>query len=131
MRSLILALLFVPLAAPASTAEPTEAELNDWMAFLRSVSLPVTTEICAPLVAGKADYAAAASQWTTVHQSEIDRGREFARAGSPAGRDFEQYHAAMAADFKAKLSAKPESARAAICEDSLKVLKKAAPAAGA
>lgn len=124
MRSLILFLLFIPaVAVQASTAQPTEAELDDWMAFLRSVSLPITSEVCSPLLGDKADYATVAAQWVAAHQPQIDRGREFAKAGSPEGRDFEQYHDSMAADFKVKLLAKPEAAQMTICTESLSALR--------
>lgn len=125
MRTLLfIALSASSLLAQASTEQPTDAELGDWMTFLRSVSLPVTTEVCAPLLADKADYPAVATQWMQAHQAEIERGREFARAGMPEGRDFDKEHAAMAADFRAKLMAKPEATRLGMCSDSLNVLSK-------
>ncbi|MCC6757156.1 MAG: hypothetical protein IT474_04225 [Arenimonas sp.] len=124
MRPLLLALLLVPsFVAQASPDKPTDAELNDWMTFLRSISLPVTTEVCTPLLADEGDYSDAATKWLEAHQAEISRGRDFAKAGLPKDRDFDQYHANMAADFKQKLLAKPEASQRAICTDSLNAMK--------
>ena len=124
MRPLLLALLLIPsFAAQAAPDKPTDAELNDWMTFLRSISLPVTTEVCTPLLADKGDYAGVASKWLDAHQAEISRGRDFAKTGLPKDRDFDQYHANMAADFKQKLLAKPEASQRAICTDSLNAMK--------
>lgn len=125
MRLLVLSLLLTSsFAAQASPEKPTDAELNDWMAFLRSISLPVTTDVCAPLLADRGDYAGVAAKWLETHHGEILRGRDFAKASSPEDRDFDQYHANMATDFKQKLLAKPESSQRAICTDSLNALKK-------
>ncbi|GEM_PF-4531951 len=125
MRLLVLSLLLTSsFAAQASPEKPTDAELNDWMAFLRSISLPVTTDVCAPLLADRGDYAGVAAKWLETHRAEISRGREFAKAGLPKDRDFDQYHANMAADFKQKLLAKPEASQLAICSDSLHALQK-------
>lgn len=125
MRPLAFALLLIPsFAVQASPDKPTDAELDDWMTFLRSISLPITTEVCAPLLADQGDYAGVAAKWLDAHQEEISRGRDFAKAGLPKDRDFDQYHANMAADFKQKLLAKPEAAQLAICTDSLNALQK-------
>ena len=125
MRPFVLALLLIPsFAVQASPDKPTDAELNDWMTFLRSISLPVTTEVCTPLLADKGDYANVAAKWLDAHQAEISRGRDFAKAGLPKDRDFDQYHANMAADFKQKLLTKPEASQLAICTDSLNALQK-------
>ncbi len=125
MRTHILPLLLASsFAVQASPEKPTDAELNDWMTFLRSISLPVTTEVCMPLLAAQGDYADVAARWLEAHQTEISRGRDFAKAGSPKDRDFDQYHANMAADFKQKLLAKPEASQLAICTDSMNALQK-------
>ena len=59
MRLLVLSLLLTSsFVAQASPEKPTDAELNDWMTFLRSISLPVTTEVCTPLLAGPTTSAA-------------------------------------------------------------------------
>lgn len=125
MRTIVLALLLIPsFTLQASPDKPTDAELDDWMTFLRSISLPVTAEVCTPLLATQGDYAAVAAKWLEAHQAEISRGRDFAKAGSPKDRDFDQYHANMAADFKQKLLAKPEASQLAICADSMNALQK-------
>lgn len=125
MRPLVLVLLLTTaFAAQATPDKPTDAELDEWMTFLRSISLPVTTEVCTPLLADQGDYAGIAAKWLAAHQAEIFRGRDFAKAGLPKDRDFDQYHANMAADFKQKLLAKPEASQLAICADSLKALQK-------
>ncbi|GAB3001423.1 hypothetical protein GCM10010960_07040 [Arenimonas maotaiensis] len=128
MRLLALSLLLTSaFAAQASPEKPTDAELNDWMAFLRSISLPIITEVCTPLLADQGDYAGVAAKWLETHHAEIARGRDFTKAGSPKDRDFDQYHANMAADFKQKLLAKPEASQRAICTDSLNALQKSIP----
>lgn len=128
MRAFVLSLLLTSsFTVQASPDKPTDAELTDWMTFLRSISLPVTTEVCTPLLAGQGDYVGVAAKWLETHHAEISRGREFAKAGLPKDRDFDQYHANMAADFKQKLLAKPEASQRAICTDSLNALQKSLP----
>jgi len=132
MRSMFLIALLVPaFASQASSAQPTDAELADWTAFLRSLSVPVTVELCPALLPGHPDYANIAGNWLTAHEAQIERGREFARAGLPQGHDFDQYHAAMVADFKQKLLAKPESAQMKMCTETLNMLQKGPAAGGA
>ena len=132
MRSLVLALVLAPaVAAQASPDKPTDAELGDWMLFLRSVSLPVTKDVCTRLLSGNADYSEAADKWLVAHEAEIARGRELAKAGLPKDRDFDQYHAAMAEDFRQKIVAKPEAAKLSLCTDSLKTLQNGVPGGGA
>ena len=125
MRLLVPPLLLISsFAVQASPDKPTDPELDDWMTFLRSISLPVTTEVCTPLLADQEDYAGVAAKWLETHQAAISRGRDFAKAGLPKDRDFDQYHANMAADFKQKLLAKPEDSQRTICTDSLNALRK-------
>lgn len=120
---LLFSVLAVSFTASASTDKPTDAELNDWMAYLKSLSLPVTSEVCNPLLADKAAYSEIAQKWLGAHAEEIKRGHDFAVAGSPEGRDFDQYHAAMVTDFKQKLVAKPDDAKLKICNESLEALQ--------
>jgi hypothetical protein len=121
---ILLSILAFTSTVSASTSNPTDAELNDWMAYLKSVSLPVTIEVCSPLLAGKASYSEIAKQWLDAHADEIQRGHDFAVAGTPKGRDFDQYYAAMLADFKQTLTAKPDDAKLKVCNESLEALQK-------
>lgn len=115
--------------ASASATKPTDAELNDWMSYLKSVSLTVTSEVCSPLLEAKAGYPEIAQRWLEIHADEIKRGHDFAVAGNPKDRDFDQYTAAMLADFKQKLMAKSNAQKLTICNDSLQALRKGVPGA--
>ena len=128
---LLFPVLAATFTASASTDKPTDAELNDWMAYLKSVSMPVTSEVCSPLLAGKAEYSEIAQRWLDAHAEEIKRGHDFAVAGTPKGRDFDQYYAAMQADFKQKLIAKPDDAKLKICNESLQALQNGVAQPGA
>jgi hypothetical protein len=129
--SLFLAGALTLLTTATSGAEPTDAQLEDWTIFLRSISLPVTSEVCGPLLGDAANYAAIAGIWLAANGDQILRGREFAKTGTPEGRDFNQLYADMAADFRKKLLAKPDDVRRALCKESLETLKKSVrPATG-
>ena len=124
-RSIVfLASTLAVFSVHASTSKPTDAELDDWMAFLRSVSLPVTREVCGPLLQGEANYVDVAGRWLESHGEAIRRGREFALAGNHKDRDFGQYHAAMLEDFKQKVLARSDDARLSLCKESLEALQK-------
>ena len=117
-------------SAVASTDNPTNDELSDWMTYLRSVSLPVTIETCPSVLPENSDYAKIANLWLDSHDEQIKRGHDFAVAGSPKDRDFDQYTAKMLADFKEKFQAKPSDAKLKMCEDSLETLQKVAAKSG-
>jgi hypothetical protein len=120
---LFLGATLAALTAVASATEPTDAQMQDWRIFLRSISLPATSEVCGPLLGNEANYTEIADRWLATNGDRIQRGRDFAKAGTPEGRDFDRLHADMAADFKKKLLAKPDGAKRAICRESLETLK--------
>ena len=117
-------------SAVASTDKPTDSELNDWMTYLRSVSLPVTIETCPSVLPENSDYAQIANLWLEANGEQIKRGHDFAVAGSPKDRHFDQYTAKMLADFKEKFQAKPSDIKLKMCKDSLETLQKGAAKSG-
>ena len=120
----VLATLLAASTAVASPEKPTNSELKDWMTYLRSVSLPVTMDACPAVLPADAGYADVARRWLESHGEEIKRGHDFAVAGSPKERDFEQYTTAMLEDFKVKFLAEPAEVRLKMCQESLEALQK-------
>ena len=121
---LFLTTLLAASTAVASPEKPTDSELNDWTTYLRSVSLPVTMDACPAVLPADAGYADVARRWLESHGEAIKRGHDFAVAGNPKDRDFDQYIAAMLQDFKVKFLAKPAEVKLKLCKESLDALQK-------
>jgi len=113
-------------SANASTDKPTDSELNDWKTYLRSVTLPAAVEICPSILPEKSDYAQFAHLGLEANGEQIKRGHDFAQAGSPKDRDFDQFTANMQADLKEKFQAKSADFKLKMCTDSLEAMKKSA-----
>lgn len=111
-------------SAIASTDKPTDSELSDWKTYLRSVTLPAAIEICPSFLPEKSDYAQVAHLWLETNGEQIKRGHDFAQAGSPKDRDFDQFTANLLADFKEKFQAKPAEFKMKMCKDSLETMQK-------
>lgn len=116
-------LLSVLLAGAAQAYEPTDAELDDWMNYMRSVGIPSTVKICGPLMNNESGFSAAADAWTAANQASVERGHALAQANPPKGKPLEEYTAALVQDFEAKLAAKPADEQARICTSYLKLLE--------
>jgi len=122
--SILIAASLAFSSAIASTDKPTDTELNDWKIYLRSVSLPAAIDICPTVLPENSDYAQFAHLWLEANSEQIKRGRDFAIAGSPKDRDFDQFTANMLADFKEKFQAKPADFKLKMCKDSLETMQK-------
>lgn len=119
-------LLSVLLAGGAQAYEPTEAELDDWMSYMRSVGIPSTVKICGPLMNNEAGFTAAADAWTAANQAAVERGHALAQANPPKGQPLEEYTAGLVRDFESKLAAKPADEQMKICTGYLKLLEQRA-----
>lgn len=126
--SFALLLSLTILATPVLAKEPTDAELNDWMHYLRSVGIPSTVETCGAVVHGKARFDSAAQGWLSANGERVARGQKVALAGlSSKWASLDEYNAAMVEDYQAKFAKISISEKKKICSDYLAVLEKGSP----
>ena len=120
-----LLLLLSLAAAPALATEPTDAELNDWMNYLRSVGIASTVKICGEALQDVPRFTSAAEAWSTANRESVERGHSLASANPPKGwKTLEDYNEALIKDYEAKLSSKTQSERVAVCTKYLQTLEK-------
>lgn len=114
-------------AAPAFTKEPTDAELQDWVNYLRSVGLPSIVKICGPALQDEAKVTRAVEEWTATNKESVERGRALVAANPPKGsKSVDEYNAGMIRDMEAKMTAMSQSDRLATCEKYLSMLEQRA-----
>ncbi|WP_162823673.1 hypothetical protein [Lysobacter sp. TY2-98] len=128
MRSLITTLfLLLSISGSSVAAEPTDAELGDWMNYLRSVGLEPTVTICGPAIGDEARMRAAADAWSAANRASVERGHATASANPPKGwGSLDAYNAAMVKDYEEKLTSKPAIKQLEICTQYLELLEKRA-----
>lgn len=126
--SVTMALLLLASAnAWADQKQPTDAELSDWMNYLRSVGIPSTVKIRGPVLQDEARLQGASQAWFLLNQASVDRGHAVAASQPPKGwQSLEDYNAAMIQDFETKLGNKPAPEKLKICTDYLTLLEKRA-----
>jgi hypothetical protein len=114
-------------AIPAQAKEPTDAELDDWMNYLRSVGIPGTVKICGPVLGDEPGFKSTADSWSLANQASVARGKALASANPPKGwQSLDDYNAAMIKDYETKLSGKPANEKVEICTKYLSLLEKRA-----
>jgi hypothetical protein len=113
----LLIALFLGFAASASAKQPTEAELDDWMLYIKSVGLPSTVEICGVILKTDVQLKADSATWLETNKDAIERGHAFTVANHPKnGKSLDEYNAAMVEDFKVKFGKQPEEFKTSWCQ---------------
>jgi hypothetical protein len=111
----------------ADQKQPTDAELSDWMNYLRSIGIPSTVKICGPVLQDEARLKSASQAWFLHNQASVDRGYALAASHPPKGsKSLEDYNAAMVRDFETRLGSKPAPEKLKVCTDYLALLEKRA-----
>jgi hypothetical protein len=95
--------------------DPTDAELKEWMIYVRSAGTAAILELCTPLVPNQEDFALTIDDWLRTNSAAIARGKETALAGLPKGQTLDQFNAAMVADFKNKFNKEPAAQKTKLC----------------
>ncbi len=104
-------------SASASAKQPTEAELDDWMLYIKSVGLPSTVEMCGIVLNEHVQLKAASAAWLETNKGAIERGHAFTVANHPKnGKSLDEYNAAMVEDFKVKFGKQPEDFKSSWCQ---------------
>lgn len=127
-HSVTMVLLLLACAnAWADRKQPTDAELSDWMNYLRSIGIPSTVKICGPVLQDEARLKSATQAWFLHNQASVDRGHAVAANHPPKGaKSLEDYNAAMIPYFEAKLGNQPAPEKLKMCADYLTLLEKRA-----
>lgn len=113
----LLIALFLAFAASASAKQPTEAELDDWMLYVKSVGLPSTVETCGVILKNDVQLKAASATWLETNKEAIERGHAFTVANHPKnGKSLDEYNTAMVEDFKIKFGKQPEEFKTSWCQ---------------
>ncbi len=111
--------------AQKNSKQSSDAELGDWMTYVKSVGIPSTVELCGAVLGNKERLGALASAWLVSHEPELKRGLVVAQSGLKSGQTIEEFNAAMVADFQKSFSGKPDDFKHTFCSDYLKSLEKA------
>jgi hypothetical protein len=127
IRATLLLLLSLVVATSANAKEPTDAELDDWVNYLRSVGIPSTVKICSPVLQDEARVRSAADAWILANQASVDRGHALASTNPPKGsKSLDEYNAAMIKDYESKLEAMPAEEKLGVCNKYVELLEKRA-----
>lgn len=113
---IILATAFMSMASSNLVAkEPTDAELDDWFIYLRSIAIPATIEVCTPVLENKEAFIAAANGWLEANKTGIARGKEVAISGLPEGKTLDESNSSMVQKFVLQFNSETNAKKVARC----------------
>ena len=119
-----LSIVILTLASGVSPArEPTDAELREWMLYVRSAGASALVDVCAPLVPNKEEFALAVDNWLKANSDAIARGKEVALSGLPKGQTLDKFNADIVADFKVKFDRQSDAQKTNACAKYIEVFK--------
>jgi hypothetical protein len=112
----VLAILTTVLISDVGSAnEPKDGELNDWLVYVRSVSIPAVVELCTALVTDQANFASTIDHWTRSNSAAIAKGKDVAAAGLPKGKTLEEMNAALVKEQKDRFAQMTAAEKARVC----------------
>jgi hypothetical protein len=112
-----LLLLMLVFPALANAKDPSDAELNDWMTYVKSVGLPATVEMCSAVLKDEGQLKAAGDQWLEAKKDAIARGKAVAESSPPKnGMSVEEWNRGLVEDFRVKFAKQPDEFKLDWCQ---------------
>ena len=109
--------VILAFATNAVAKEPTDAELDDWMLYLKSVGIPSTVEMCSIILKEDIQLKANSAKWLENNKDAIERGHVFAAANPPKNfKSTDDYNTSLVEDFKLKFGKQPEDFKISWCQ---------------